>query len=402
MNSKKEEALQGIRVLDFSRGKAGPTCGQILADMGAEVIKVERPGGDFDRTIAPFTPDGQSFYLAFTCRNKKGITLNLKKQRGREIFKELLNFSDIIIENYGPQENKKLGFDYKALREIKQDIIVVAVSSFGQYGPYAERNGFDGIAQAMSGVMWVTGFPDDPRPIRLGVTYVDTAAGVYGALGAVLALHYRERTGKGQLVDVSLLDTAMSFMESIWGEYKVVKQIRPRVGNANVLVAPYDSFQAKDGWVFIAAPTNSMWKALCKIVGSEELIDAPGFQTIEDRSQPEKRQFFEKWLGTWASKKTVSEVVSQLNEAGIACGPVYTIPEVISDPQVQAREMIVEIHHSGIGKIPLTGIPIKFSETPGEIKSSVPAVGEHNQQVYHDLLGLTSEQLLQLEQEGVI
>jgi len=192
-----QTVLEGIRVLDISRFKAGPTCGQILADMGAEVIRVERPGGDLDRELAPFTPAGQSFYLAFTCRNKKGVTLDLSKQRGKEIFQRLVKQTDVVIESFGPVVNKKLGIDYQSLKGIKGDIIVVAVSGYGQNGPYANRGSVDAIAQGMSGLMWVTGFPDENRPVRLGVSFVDTAAGIYGALGTLLALRYRGKTGKG-------------------------------------------------------------------------------------------------------------------------------------------------------------------------------------------------------------
>jgi len=212
-----KEILQGIRVLDFSRYKAGPTCGQILGDIGAEVIRVEKPGGEEDRRLGPFAPDGQSLYLMFTCRNKKAITLNLQKQKGEEILKELVKQSDVVIENFGPGANQKLGLDYESLKNIKSDIITVAVSAYGQYGPYASQGGFDAIAQAMSGMMWLTGFSQG-LPVREGVSIVDTVTGFYGAMGTLFALYHREKTGEGQLVDVSLLDSAVSFMESTIAE----------------------------------------------------------------------------------------------------------------------------------------------------------------------------------------
>ena len=396
-----DKILDGIRVLDFSRFKAGPTCAQILADMGAEVIRVERPGGDFDRELPPFAPEGQSFYLAYTCRNKKSITLNLTKEKGKEMLQRLVKQTDVVVESFEPVVNKKLGLDYQSLREIKRDIIVVAVSAYGQNGPYANRMGFDGIAQGMSGLMWVTGFPEG-KPVRLGVSFVDVAAGVYGALGVSLALHYKDKTGKGQSIDISLLDVAVSFMESILGEYTVTGQIRPQVGNANVLAAPYDAFNAKDGWVFIGTATPSQWKALCGVTGREDLADDPRFKTIRDRVRPESRQFLAEWLGEWVAQRTVAELVSQLNEAGVPCGQVNTIPEVVSNTQIQAREMVVELNHPNIGEIPLLGIPIKLSETPGEIRTPAPLVGEHNEQVYGDLLGLSPRQLSQLREKGII
>ena len=396
-----DKVLEGIRVLDLAQFKAGPTCAQILADMGAEVIRVERPKGNSDRDLPPYAPDGQSFYLSFTCRNKKGVTLDLEKQKGKEIFQKLVKQSDVVVESFGPVANKKIGVDYQSLKHIKNDIIAVSISAFGQDGPYAHRLGFDAIAQAMSGLMSVTGFPEEDRPIRLGVSFTDIAAGVYGALGTLCALRYRDKTGKGQLVDISLLDSAVSFTESIWGEFKITKQIRPKVGNANILAAPYDTFKAKDGWVAVGTATPRQWESLCKVTGSPELSSDPKFKTIKERCTLESIRFFSEWLGGWIAEKKVAEVVEQLNDAGIPCGPVSTVPQAFSDPQIRARNMIVELDRPGIGKIPLVGIPVKLSETPGEIRTLDPAIGEHNEEIYSNLLGLIPEQIIQLKEEGV-
>jgi len=396
------KVLEGTRVLDLSHYKAGPTCGQFLADMGAEVIRIEKPGGEEDRRLGPFAANGQSIYLAFTCRNKKGITLNLQKDKGKDMLKKLVRQSDVVIENFGPVGNKKLGLDYESLKKIKSDIIVVAVSGYGQYGPYANRLGFDGIAQAIAGMMWVTGFPDKGEPVKAGVGFVDFATGVYGALGTLLALHHREKTGKGQLVDVSLLDSAVSFMEYIFGEYEVANYVHPQLGNAHPFIGPYDAYKAKDGYFFLGVISNPMWRRLLKFMGREELADDPRFKTDLERGRLESHRFFAEWINNWASEKTVKEVVEQLNEADIPCAPVNTIPEAASDPHIRAREMITELDHPGIGNIPLIGIPIKLSETPGEIKTPAPTVGQHNEELYSSLLGLDSEQLSQLEREGVI
>lgn len=398
----RNKVLDGIRVIDIAQFKAGPTCAQILADMGAEVIRVERPGGNADRDLPPYAPNGQSIYLSSTCRNKKGVTMDLRKEKGKEIFQKLVKQSDVVVESFGPVANKKVGVNYQHLKQIKNDIIVVSLSAFGQNGPYAHRLGFDAIAQAMSGLMWVTGFPEEDKPIRLGVSFTDIAAGIYGALGTLLALRYRDKTGMGQLVDVSLLDTAVSFTESIWSEFKIAKQIRPKVGNANVLAAPYDAFKAKDGWVFIGTATPRQWESLCKITGKEELTNDRRFQTIKDRCKPESIRFFSDWLGRWTAGKTVNEVVEQLNKSGIPCGPINTVTQAFSDPQIRARDMIVEFNRPGIGEIPLVGIPIKLSETPGEIRFLDPAIGEHNEEIYGKLLGLIPEQISQLKEEGVI
>ena len=396
-----EEVLHGIRVLDFSQVKAGPTCGQILGDMGAEVIRIETPEGRYDRYLGPFTPDGRSLYLMFTCRNKKAVTLNLQKEKGKELLEKLVKQSDVLIENFGPDVNKKLELDYESLKKIKPDIIVVAVSAYGQYGPYASRLGFDGVAQAESGLMGVTGFPKDP-PLKLGVAVVDTTSGYYGALGTLFALYHRQRTGEGQLVDISLLDTAVSFMESIMAEYKVLNAMRPQIGNYNIYVGPWNAYKAKDGYFFLGVMGNSMFKQFLRVVKREELASDPRFRSDRERAQPENWQFFTDLLNEWAAEKTVDEVVKQFNAVDVPCGRVNTVPQVAADPHIRAREMLVEVEHPGVGKVPLIGIPIKLSKTPGRIKTTAPSLGEHNEEVYCNLLGYTQQEVAQFKDEGVI
>lgn len=402
-----DEALHGIRVLDCSRYRAGPTCGQILGDMGAEVIRIEKPDGEDDRKLEPFNPsgpfttDGWSYYLMFTCRNKKGITLNLGKPAGKQIFRELVKQSNVVIENYGPDVNKRLGLDYESLKKIKPDIIAVAVSAYGQDGPYASRLGFDGIAQAMSGMMWVTGFPQG-LPLKTGMSCIDTLTGIYGALGTLFALFHRERTGEGQLVDVCLLDSAVSLMENFIAEYTLSKQIHPQVGNAHTYTGPFDAYKAKDGYFFLTAMIESVWKRFLKAMGREELADDPGLQTVHGRATLENRQFFTDWLNDWAADKTVDEVVRFFNNAGVPCAPVNTIPQVAADPQIRARKMIIDVEHPGVGKVPLVGIPIKYSKTPGRVKTVHPKVGQHNEEIYCNLLGRSPEELAKLKEEGVI
>jgi len=379
------ELLHGIRVLDFSRYRAGPTCGQMLGDMGAEVIRIERPGGEDDRQLSPFAAGGQSSYLMFTSRNKKGITLNLRKQKGKELLEEMVRRSDVVIENFGPEVNKRLGLDYESLKQIKPDIILVSVSAFGQYGSYSNRGGFDGVALALSGLMWVSGFPQG-SPMKLGVNFVDTATGIYGALGTLYALYHREKTGEGQSVDVSLLDSAVSFMESIVAEYETVNEIRPQVGNSHTYTGPYDAYKAKDGYFFLGVVGNTVWKRFLKMMDREELTSDPRFQSDYDRARPESRQFFTDWFNKWTAEQTVDEVVKQFN----------------ADPHIRAREMLVEVEHPEVGKVPLIGIPIKLSKTPGRIKNTAPMLGEHNTAIYCDWLGHTHQELTQLKEEGII
>ncbi|MFC1984775.1 CaiB/BaiF CoA transferase family protein [Chloroflexota bacterium] len=401
------EVLHGIRVLDFTRYRAGPACSQILGDMGAEVIKVERPGGEEERQLEPLAPgrvgapDGQSYYLMFSCRNKKAITLNLSKPKGKDILKELVKQSDIVLENFGPEVNKRLGLDYESLKNIKPDIIVVSVSAYGQYGPYASRIGFDSIAQAMSGLMWVTGFPQG-LPVKSGVSFIDTTTGIYGALGAMFALYHRQKTGEGQLVDVSLLDTAVSFTENFMAEYEIADQVHPQVGNSHTYVGPINTYKAKDGYFLLQVTGSAIWRRFLKMMEREELDGDPRFQTDHDRARPENRQFFSDWLDKWAAEKTVDEIMNQCAEAGVPCGRVNTLPEVAADPHVRAREMLVEVEHPGVGKVPLVGIPFKLSRTPGKIKTTHPLVGEHNKETYCDLLGYTDQEIAQLQEEGLI
>ena len=394
-----ESVLHGIRILDFSRFKAGPYAAMLLGDMGADVIKVERPGGEEDRLLGPYTSDGESMYLLFTSRNKRAITLDLKKERGQEILRELVIRSDVVIENFGLGINKNLGLDYESLKQVKPDIITVAVSAYGQYGPYAHRPGFDAMAQAMSGIMWLTGFPGG-LPIKAGVNTADFCAGVYAALGVMMALYNREKTGKGQLVDISLLDTAVSFLESTMAEYEVLGEVRPQVGNANVFLSPYDAYKAKDGYFFVGVGSDAIWKRFLKVTGWEGLANDPRFQTHRDRVK--NRQFFSDRINEWAADKAVDEIVNQFNEASVPCAPVNEIPDVAADPHIRAREMIVEFDHPGIGKVPLIGVPVKLSETPGEIRTPAPAIGEHNEEIYCGLLNRSSEELNQLRQDGVV
>jgi len=307
----------------------------------------------------------------------------------------------VVIENFGPDVNKRLGLDYESLKKIKPDIIVMSLSAFGQYGPYASRIGFDAIAQAVSGLMWISGFPQG-LPMKLGVNFIDTASGVYGALGVLYALYHRERTGEGQSVDVSLLDSAVSFMESVPAEYEVANEIRPQVGNSHTYSGPYDAYKAKDGYFFLGVVGNTVWKRLIKMMGREELASDPRFQSDYDRARPESRQFFTDWFNGWAAEKTVDEVAKQFNKAGVPCARINTVPEATADPHIRAREMLVEVEHPEVGKVPLIGIPIKLSKTPGRIKNTAPMLGEHNEEIYCGWLGHTHQELTQLKEKGII
>lgn len=393
-----EKVLQGIRVFDFATYKAGPWCGALLADMGAEVIRVEKPSGANDRFLSPIGPHGEPMYLIFTTRNKKSITLNLRSERGQQILKELVKRADVVIENFGVRLKESLGFGYHSLKEINPAIISVSVSAFGQTGPYAQRLGVDHLAQAISGMMSVTGFPGEP--VRTGTGVVDFAAGIYAALGTLLALYHRQRTSEGQEVDISLLDVAVSFMESTFAEYKVTGAVRPQLGNRSFFAYPCDIYKAKDGRIFIMILGERIWQRFLNVIGKEEIADNPMFQG--DHRRVKNYRFLESLIQEWVEGKTIAEIDSALTAAGIPCSRVNTIPEAFADPQINAREMIVELEHPGLGEVPVTGVPIKLSQTPGKIEKRAPMLGEHNEEIYCALLGYSKEEFHKLKEEGVI
>lgn len=390
--------LDGIRVLDAAQYKAGPVCGALLADMGAEVIRIESPRGGDDRALGPFAPNGESMYLIFTARNKKGITLNLRSQKGKEIFRELVKRSDVVIENFGLASKERSHLSYQHLRELNPRIIWVAISAFGQAGPYARRLGFDPIAQAIAGIMYVTGFPGEP--VKAGINVADFTAAIYAAYGIMLALYHREKTGMGQEVDVALLDVAVYFMESIFAEHEVLGEVRPQMGNRNNFLYPCDSFEAKDGLVYIATGSDAMWLRFLKLIDREDVAKDPRFTKCHRRVR--NWQPIAAMIHEWTANKTVDEVIKLCNEAEIPCGRVNSIPEAIADPQIRAREMIVDVEQPGIGRVPVTGIPVKLSETPGRIETHAPGLGEHNEDIYCALLGYGRDELSKLKEGGVI
>jgi crotonobetainyl-CoA:carnitine CoA-transferase CaiB-like acyl-CoA transferase len=393
--------LEGIRVLDFSRVVSGPYCSTQLADMGAEVIKVEQPGGWDDRQLGPFAANGQSItYSLMGTRDKKGITLDMRSPKGKEIFKELVKVSDIVLENFSPGGREIMGLSYPSLKEINPAIIFVSISGFGQTGPNSHRLSFDPAAQAASGAMAYTGFPGGP-PTRAQVGYVDLGAGLHAALGAMYALYHRAMTGKGQAVDVSLFDVAVGFTGGLGGpaEYKLNKVLRPQIGNHSYHNFS-NSFQTKDGWIVISVISEGLWKRFVKTIDMDDLARDARFQSDESRYQ--NRELFEPAIAEWMAQRTTAEVEQLMEQARVPCGRVNTVADLLDDPQVKAREMLVDVDYPGIGKVPVPGVVVKLSETPGRIKSRGPTVGEHNEEVYCGLLGLTPEELSSLRDEGVI
>jgi CoA:oxalate CoA-transferase len=393
------KVLEGIRVLDIGTFQSAPFCCQILADFGAEVIRVEPPGGAIDRELGPFAPSGENMAVAAYNRNKKGITLNLQSAEGKEILKKLVKKSDVLVTNLTPRAVKKLEIGYESLSKVNPGLVYTSITGYGQYGPYAERPGFDPIFQAIMGHMYITGFKDSP-PTKSGASLTDYGGALYGVIGILLALRHRDESGRGQEVDVALLDAGVSFMEAVFPQYKVLNEIQPRMGNARPFSAPTDAYPCKDGYVYFAITFNRMWKRFTTLIGRADLIDDPRFAGSELRRR--NRDFMDNLAKGWLADKTRAEAVKLLVEAGIPAGPVNTVTEAVMDPQIKAREMIVDLEHPGIGKVPVSGIVVKLSKTPGSIEHPVPKIGQDNREIYCGLLGYAEEELSQLHGEGII
>ena len=371
----------------------------LLADMGAQVIKVEEPGkGDDSRFLGPFI-NGESAYYMNLNRNKKGITLNLKSRKGKEIFRKLVGMSDIVVENFRPGTMEKLGLGYEDLRKIHPRIIYAAVSGFGQYGPYKDRPGYDIIGQAMGGLMSTTGWPGQP-PTRTGTAMGDVLGGLSMAVGMLSAIRHRDRHGIGQKIDVALVDSVVASMEIITQIYLVDGKIPERIGNRYEAVYPYDSFEAKDGYCVIGAGNNKLFRILCKTIGSDALIDDDRFLTVNERVK--NHAALKPLIEVWTKERTVGSVVDTLLAAGVPAAPILDVKQVVEDPHIAgAREMFVGIDHPVAGPTRLTGCHIKMSETKPCIRTPAPTLGEHNGEIYGSL-GLSADEMKELRADGVI
>ena len=393
-------ALEGITVLDLTRVLAGPFASMMMADMGANVIKIEETGkGADERQMGPFL-NGESVYYMNLNRNKKGVSLNLKSAKGKQIFKDLVKKADVVLENYRPGTMEKLGLGYEVLREINPGIIYAAVSGFGQYGPYSKRPGYDIISQAMSGLMSTTGWPGG-APTRSGTAMGDVLGGLSVTIGILSAIYNRSHTGRGQMVDVALVDSAVASLEIINMIYLVEKRLPQRIGNRYESVYPYDSFQAKDDLVIIGGGNDKLWSLFAKHIGRPELADHPDYARTRDRVK--NHVVVKQIVEEWTKNKTVAEIVDELLAAGIPAAPIYSIDQVVADPHIGgAREMFVDTVHPKAGPVKLTGSHIKFSETKAGIRTPSPGLGEHNEEVLTSLLGMSKAEIEELKQEGVI
>jgi formyl-CoA transferase len=394
-----KRALDGIRVVDFTKALAGPYCTMHLADMGAEVIKIEMPEtGDDSRGWGPPFIEGEAAYFLSINRNKKSITLNLKDERAKEIALKLIEKSDIVVESNRPGVMKKLGLDYECVKEINPGVIYCSISGFGQTGPYKERPGFDQVIQGYGGIMGLTGEAGGP-PIKVGIAVTDIATGMFAAMGILMALYYREKTGKGQYIDASMLDGQISWLTYQGGRYLASGEVPQRIGSAHPLIVPYQDFEASDGFINIAAGNDNLWRKFCEVTGLQDIVDNPKFATNANRV--ENREEVVGIISKVIANKTIEEWLDILNNAGIPCGPIYTVDRVFADPHVLAREMLVEVNHPKCGKIKVTGSPVKFSETPAEVVTAPPSLGQHNDEILLGL-GYSSDDIEKLRKDKVI
>ncbi|MFC1949389.1 CaiB/BaiF CoA transferase family protein [Chloroflexota bacterium] len=394
------DSLEDIRVLDLSRFQACPLCGMVLGDLGAEVIRIEEPRGAADRSWGQCGPDGETLLYKVIGRSKKCATLRINTPEGREILHELVRRSDVLLHNYTPGAPIAAEVDYDRLKEINPAIIVAALSGYGQDGPDAQKPGFDGVAQARSGGMVLSGFPGDD-PIKTGVPFVDVAAGLFTTIAVLNALYHRQKTGKGQFIDVALYDTA-TFISQSMGTlllYHFYGEIRKQIGNRGF--HSYNTcLEAKDGWVLLSIVTNSIWRRFAGKIGHPEMAEDPRFGSDMDRFH--MGDIIDEVVGPWVADRTVDEVVKLCEEARVPAGPLQTIDQLLTDPQVQARGMVQNIDYPGLGEIPIAGFPVKLSLTPGSIRSHAPQLGEHNNYVYSELLDFSKEKMSGLKEEGII
>lgn len=393
-----DSILSGIRVLDFGRFIAGPYCAAILGTLGAEVIRIERPGGSEDRFLAPITDQGDGALFMQVNANKLGMTLHIAKPEGREIVKKLVATADVVVANLPPDVLRKLELDLESLRKIKPDIILAANSTFGHSGPYANKPGFDGVAQSMSGAAHFSGHPG--APAKSSVHWVDFSSGLASALGVVAALLQKERTGIGQAVETSLLATALTLNNGALIEQAVIEANRVPTGNRGQTAAPSDIFKTQDGHIIVQLVGPYIYKRWAELMGEEHWLTDPRFQ--DDISRGDHAEIFSERMGQWCSERTTQQALAELEAARIPCGPVLDYQSALDDPHTQTLDHLTPMPYPGAPKAPpVAKPPFNLSETPVELQHRAPMVSEHTQQILAEL-GYASAQIEQLQEQGII
>jgi CoA:oxalate CoA-transferase len=393
--------LDGIRVIDLTQVLFGPFATMLLGDMGAEIIKIERPGvGDIARGNGPVI-NGVSTYFLSLNRGKKSVTLDLSQGAGVEVFLKLVGTADVLVENFKPGTMAKLGLDYEKVRAVNPGIIYVSGSGYGQYGPYAEKPAFDVVVQAMGGVMSITGEEGGP-PVRPGVSYGDIAAGLFLCIAMLAALEERHKSGLGQYIDISMLDCQVTVQENAFVRYLNTGEIPRALGTRHPVMTPFQAFPTRDGYIAVAlrGGFKDQWPLFCAAIDRVDIIDDPRFHDGWARTQNYKA--LEPILNSVMKTRTTREWIEALEQASIPCGPVNDIARVAADPQIAARDMIISLHHPEAGDLKVVNSPFKFSRTPCKAERISPELGEHTQEVLDQLLGMTSEEIARLKDSGVI
>lgn len=400
-------SLEDIRILDITRALAGPYCTMMLGDLGADVIKVERPvSGDESRGWGPpfvgepYGPyPGESAYFLAANRNKRSITVNIQSPQGQEIIRQLAGACDVLVENYRTGELDKFGLGYADLHRLHPKLIYCSISGYGRTGPYAERPGYDAILQAEGGMMSITG-PAEGTPSRVGIPIIDITSGMFAASAILAALHARQKTGEGQLVDISLFDAHVALLANAASNYLVGGEPPRRLGNSHPNIVPYDSFPSRDGWFVMGAANQKQWETLCDMLERPDLKADPRFASNGLRVQ--NRAAVVEELNRIFVQRDADEWLEKFAAAGLPCGAINSLPQVFAHPQAAARDLILEAQHASAGTVRLTGFPYKLSDTPAEIRKPPPMLGEHTDEILTQLLGYSPADAAELKERKAI
>ena len=396
------QPMDDIRVLDVSSFLAGPFCSTQLAEFGAEVWKVELPKiGDALRRFGTITEGGDSLPWLSECRNKKSITLDMRTPEGVRLMKKLVEKVDVFVENFQPGTLEKWGLGWDVMKEINPRLVMVRISGYGQTGPYRDRPGFGRIANAFGGLAFLAGYPDRPPVTPGSATIPDYMAGLYGALGAMLALKARERTGRGQMVDIGLYEPIFRILDELAPAYAYKGYVRQRMGPATVNVVPHSHYPTRDDrWIAIACTSDKIYQRLTVAMGEPHLGEPDSWGTLKNRERD--RQKVDEHVAAWTSRHDRAELLRICEQAQVPCGPIYSIEEIFEDPQYAARGNILTVEDDRVGKLPIPNLVPRLSDTPGSVNWLGPRLGEHNDEIFKGLLGLTDDDLRRLGTEGVI
>jgi formyl-CoA transferase len=401
MNNEQPPLLEGVRVLDLSRVLAGPYCTMMLGDLGADILKIEAPGlGDDTRQWGPpFSPGGESAYFLCVNRNKRSLTLNLKTDQGLKILKELIRQSDILVENFKVDTLDKWGLDYAALQQLKPGLIYCTITGYGYTGPYRHLPGYDFIIQAQGGLMSITG-PEQGEPYKVGVAIADITAGLFACNAILAALFEHQRSGRGQRIDISLLDSQVAWLANVGSNYLISGETPSRYGNAHPNIVPYQTFKAMDGYFALGIGNDYQWKQFCEKAGRIEWMDDVRFKTNAERVN--HRGELIPLLTELFAQSDIAYWLAILGAIGVPCGPINSIDQVMNDPQVHAREMVIQVEHPSEGVVSMVASPLKIPTAPPVVRMPPPRLGEHTDQILHEFLGFDLKTIQDLRNTRVI